>query len=114
MVHNIWSEKIDNILKVGVSLHSIGVDNWALTKSQAFDVIAKFKADGVPILGGDVYCERDNCIEISYDNWWCDATPGEAESEYVVRSNAVALEYVKNYLCNDEKILYAFVPKVTI
>ena len=39
----IWSDKIDNILKVGFPLNSIGINNWALSKKDALNALSKFE-----------------------------------------------------------------------
>jgi hypothetical protein len=65
-------EKINELLKKGHSLEEIGVKNWAFSREDAINILAKFEEFQVSILGGDV-CELiDGIIQYNYDNWYCD------------------------------------------
>ena len=102
---------VNEILKVGVSLESIGVKNWALSKEDAVKVLDKFYELQIPILGGDV-CENINgVIQYNYDNWYCDRRPNESQLDFVNRSITQARDYINNYNSdNIENIFFAFVP----
>ena len=102
---------VSEILKVGFSLESIGVKNWALSKEDAVKALDKFYELQIPILGGDV-CERINeVIQYNYDNWYCDRQPNESKFDFVNRSIGIARDYIKNYNSeNSENIFFAFVP----
>ena len=102
---------INDILKIGVSLESIGVKNWALSKEDAINALNRFYELKIPILGGDV-CENFNgVIQYNYDNWYCDRQPNESQLDFVNRSIATARDYINNYHSeNIEKIFFALVP----
>ncbi|WP_262511499.1 hypothetical protein [Deminuibacter soli] len=38
----LWSSEIDKILNIGLLLKDVGVNNWALTKSQALHAVDEF------------------------------------------------------------------------
>lgn len=101
---------INEILKVGVSLESIGVKNWALSKEDAVKALDRFYELQIPILGGDV-CENINgVIHYNYDSWYYDKQPNESQLDFVSRSIAKARDYINNYYSdNIEKIFFAFV-----
>lgn len=109
----VWSSKIDDILKNGHLLSGIGVNNWALEKSEALNALDKFAELQVPVLGGDV-CELiDGVIQYNYDNWYCEQMQGEPKTDFIIRSIGKAKEYIENYNGKDpDKIFFAFVPGV--
>lgn len=109
----IWSSKIDDILKNGHSLIRIGVNNWALEKSEALDALDKFAELQVPVLGGDV-CELiDGVIQYNYDNWYCEQIQGEPRLDFTIRSIQKAKDYIESYNSKElDKIFFAFVPGI--
>ena len=50
----IWSYSIDKILGSGLSLESLGIKNWALSRQKVLQVLEQFRELQVPILGGDI------------------------------------------------------------
>ncbi len=109
----IWTENIDAILSRGVSLESIRVNNWALTRQQALDVLDKFTALGIAVLGGDVYNIKDEVIKASYDNWYCNPLVNESKDVFIQRS----LVYARNYICGysdseADTVRFVLVPKL--
>lgn len=105
--------KIVEILKVGYSLEKIGVNNWALNKSQALNALEEFLISEISVLGGDVYENIDGIIQSNYDNWYCEPLIGENKSAFMIRSIGVAIKYIKEYKSeNIERILFVFVPKI--
>jgi len=50
-----------------------------------------------PILGGDVWRQLGSHFESTYDNWYEDPKPGEANDAYARRSAEVSQRYVENY-----------------
>lgn len=103
---------INEILKIGVPLESIGVKNWALSKEDAIKALDRFYELQIPILGGDV-CENINgIIQYKYDNWYCDRQPNESQLDFASRSIDKARDYINNYHSdNIEQIFFAFVPE---
>ena len=108
----IWSEKVDEVLKIGRCLESIGIKNWALEKKEALCVLRQFLDLGIPVLGGDVYVEKNNTIESTYDSWHCDLALAESQLEFIIRSNVVARNYIETYLVDTNPVLFALVPKI--
>lgn len=108
----IWSKESDAILRVGRSLEDIGVRNWALTREQTLIALDQFGAEGIAILGGDVYEIQREGLQLNYDNWYCDRKDSESESSFVYRSIAKAREYITNYkLDQDKECFFAIVPE---
>ena len=90
----VLSSKIDEVLKVGYSLNEIGVDNWALNKSEALEALDKLSELGVPVLGGDVYEDIKGAIKPNYDSWYCDKLSEESVNEFVNRSIKETINYI--------------------
>ncbi len=109
----VWSDTIDNLLKNGLSLKEIGVNNWALRKNDALKVLQKFEEMQVAILGGDVCELKDGIIQYNYDSWHCDRLKEESDHDFVMRSIQDTKRYIEVYtVTNDDKIFFAFVPQL--
>ncbi len=109
----VYSNRIDDILKIGYSLSGIGVSNWALKKDDALNALTKFAELQVPVLGGDVCELTDGVILYNYDNWCCEQMQGELKTDFTIRSIEKARKYIENYRCKDaDKIFFKFVPEV--
>jgi len=106
----IWSKESDAILIVGRFLENIGVRNWALTKEQALIALDQFEAEGIAVLGGDVYETQEEGLQSNYDNWYCNRKENESKSEFVSRSVAKARDYINNYKLN-RTVFFAIVPE---
>jgi hypothetical protein len=105
-----WSEEIDSILDLGVSLESIGIKNWALNKTDALNAIKMLENSRIPVLGGDVYKLVGNAVEQTYDNWYCNQEAGESNDDFLCRSLNTARKYIDDYYLNEA--LFAVVPKI--
>jgi len=92
-----WSEDVRAILSCGISLSERGVNNWALTESQALQALDKFKGLAIPVLGGDIYEMVDDEPESNYDNWYCERNDSEELGKFVARSIKFARQYIGNY-----------------
>ncbi len=92
-----WSENVEAVLSIGVSLFDIGINNWALNKSQSMRALDEFERLKIPVLGGDVYEVVDGTPESNYDNWYCDRNDKEVLGEFIARSISYAREYISNY-----------------
>ncbi|PID44174.1 MAG: hypothetical protein CSB47_11585 [Proteobacteria bacterium] len=92
-----WSEDVKKILESGVSLSSVGINNWALNKDQAMLAIDEFEKHKIPVLGGDVYEMVDGYPEANYDNWYCDRNANEELEDFVARSAGNARDYIESY-----------------
>ena len=106
-----WSEKVDAILSVGLSLEDIGVRNWALDRAQALEALHRLEVAHIAILGGDVYELRNGSLQPTYDNWYCDRVVHESERDFVTRSILVARSYLSNFACDSQELRFAIVPQ---
>lgn len=61
----------------GISLVSSGLTEVALDRAAALSAIDLLASANVPILGGDVYIERQGRIEIGFSNWYTDRQDSE-------------------------------------
>lgn len=84
--------------------------NWALDQAGALDVLKRLRDEGIAVAGGDVYRRENDCLEPTYDNWYCDRGDGEQIGEYVERSIGVAMNYVAEYLNSDGRAFFSLVP----
>lgn len=113
MVEAIWSNNIDDILCVGVSLEAIDVRNWAIPQSIALETLHSLEATGVAILGGDVleligdeFCHR-------YDNWYSETLDDEPIQFFATRSIEIARQYIINYKSAvGLNVYFSFVPYI--
>ena len=96
-----FSREIEEILKIGKPLFDVGINNWALTKSEAINVIEQLASLQVPILGGDVYQIINGTMQSNYDNWYCEPLPGETKSNFVERSKNKAKDFIMTYKSKD-------------
>jgi hypothetical protein len=92
-----FSNKIDNILNVGISLHDSYINNWALTKDHVLDVLQKFEVEGIAIFGGDVMDGAGGQIGFESSSWHSDKKKDEKYSDFVKRSIKETREYVNKY-----------------
>ncbi len=111
----VWSTRADEILNKGISLNSIGVKNWALSKKEALESLDQFLYYNIPILGGDV-CESENgAIKYNYDNWYCDRNLGESDADFTFRSIHFARDYIEKYnMPTTNQILFVIVPETGV
>lgn len=110
-MEQMWQKKIADILKTGKPLFEIGINNWALTKSEALTAIKQLDALGIGILGGDVYALTDEVFVSTYDNWYCDRGPNEEPLTFLSRSIDKAKQYIEAYNAQEpDKIFFALVP----
>jgi hypothetical protein len=109
----IWSKEVDSVLSMGISMDSLGVKNWALTRGQALEAIHHLSSIHIAILGGDVVTEERNCLAPTYDNWYCNRVSEESDDDYVRRSAEVARRYVQDYRETlARRALFAIVPQL--
>lgn len=109
----VFSVEIDSLLKIGKSLNSVGVSNWALNRSQALYVLENFLLLQIPVLGGDVYEYTKGTMRTNYDNWYCDPYPQEEKKKFVIRSIAKSKAYIETYTEKDlNNLFFVVVPDV--
>ena len=106
----IWSDSIDRILSVGVSLQPYGVSNFALSRSSALDVLSQFAELRIGVLGGDVYVKNKNYFESTCDNWCIEPMMDDSNDDYVYQSIRKSREFIERYQLDDA--YFALVPKL--
>jgi hypothetical protein len=107
----VWSTEIDEILKVGHRLTDIGLNNWALTRSQAFIAFDQLETLQIAILGGDVCQYINDRLQPNYDSWHCDQLQNENKSDFVSRSIKKAKDYIELYQPTSlDTFFFAIVP----
>lgn len=103
--------EIDNIIKSGLPLVELGINNWALNGKNAIQLIEECAKTNTPIYGGDVYFIVNGSLENSYSNWYCEEKESESYDEFSSRSIFEAKKFVtnfkKNSSCNEP--FFAFV-----
>lgn len=60
---------LDFIKKRAIDLTEMGVNNFALKKSDALKLIEKFKEANILLYGGDFIINKDGKMEYNYVNW---------------------------------------------
>lgn len=113
-MNTIWSKEVDSILSIGTSLIDQGINNWALSKSQALSALDALEAGDIPVLGGDlVRRSPSGRFESTYDSWHCDRLINEDRHAFVTRSVSVAKAWIQKFTaCGDESLAISIVPKV--
>jgi len=81
----------------GVSLESLGVNNYALNKTNALRLLDLLAEQKVAVLGGDVYVSKNNQLSLTYDNWYSDKDSSESDEAFCSRSILESEKYIKNY-----------------
>jgi hypothetical protein len=102
--------ELESILKDGISLESIGVNNWGFSKNQAIQILDVLDKLNIPVFGGDVFeLEKEN-IRCNYDNWFCERLNNESDENYKSRCISEAKKYIMNYRSKSSgKILFTLV-----
>jgi len=78
-------------------LHASGVNNYALPLNEAIAFVNLCESQDVPILGGDVYGDKNGKLSITYDNWYVDLQEGEANHDFCTRSCDAARRYLAGF-----------------
>jgi hypothetical protein len=107
-----WSNEIDNILNLGVSLEEIGINNWALTREDALNALCSFEKLDIGVLGGDVYIHSNGDMAQNYDSWYCNYLSGESRTNFVTRSINKAKSYILGY--STANAMFVLIPAVGI
>jgi hypothetical protein len=89
----IYSEKIESILRKGICFQQYGISNWGFSKNLALSIVEEFNKLNIGILGGDVFIIENNTIIPTYDNWYTN----KDNENFVELSIFKAKNYIKNY-----------------
>lgn len=110
----VYTNKVDEMLSVGKWLGDNGIYNWALTKSQASDVLDKLYNSNIGVLGGDVCKDEEGYIWPNYDSWYSNHIPEESNEDFVTRSIKKSKDYIEQYKPYVTDIIYfTIVPDVS-
>lgn len=88
----------------GILLSELGTQEYALDRQNAMSAIVIIEDLGIPILGGDVYLQSSEGIEISYENWSIERQPDESLDNYVFRSCVYTRDYIMRFSAQAEKL----------
>ena len=83
--------------KKGVSLLMLRIQDIALERDDALLAVKLLERASMPILGGDVYFERNSAIEPAHANWYTDRGRDEAYDSYLRRSWEGAMKYITTF-----------------
>lgn len=91
-------DSIDEMIaEVGVPLHRMGINEFALSKVDALSVLDHLKGTNRAVLGGDVYTCRQDKLSMNYDSWYSEREPEESDKDYGARSIREAERYICEY-----------------
>lgn len=84
------------------SLHPLGIPDYAWSRADAIKVCELLGGAGMAILGGDVYEITQDGACPALDNWSCNSTEKEQQSNeawerFVVRATQAAKQYISSY-----------------
>ena len=71
------------------------INDIALTRVDALLAVKLLRGASVPILGGDLYFERDGRIELDSASWCTDPKPGEGCEDYLARGWSNSEAFIK-------------------
>jgi hypothetical protein len=80
----------------GRELKGIGLNEFALSKLDAIDVVRSLEGSQMSVLGGDVYAENDGKLRPTCESWFCNQQPGENPFGFVQRSRQTALNFLQS------------------
>ena len=83
-----------SILKTGISLEPMGVNEYAFSYENVLLVITEIEKLGIPILGGDVLTMDHGRLGYTGDSWSCNRRMNEPVSEFFKRS----IQHTRNYI----------------
>ena len=87
-----------------------GTESVGLTREHAITAIELARAEGVQILGGDVFLRDEDSVHPAYANWYVNHSAGEGAREYSMRSCDEAERYVQEYPKSDrDNLLFVLV-----
>lgn len=92
-------KEIQNFLvERGVPLTDIGVNDFGVKRGDAFLLCDLLQEASLLILGGDVYCLKEDVIEITYDNWFFCQYEDENYEDYKKRAFTESKIFIEKYL----------------
>jgi hypothetical protein len=80
----------------GIRILRPGHNEIGLLRVDALQAVNLLRADGVAVLGGDVYVRRGERFDFAYANWNTVRRLGESNLAYLQRSWDSTEQYIKN------------------
>lgn len=102
------SEYLDFLKSAGKPMSNInpGSDEYALTPADALNAIGILERSHVAIVGGDVLEEKQDTLEYTYENWYCDQQSGENPLDYVARSRKESIDFIRKIVSRNTSSIY--------
>jgi len=88
-------EILEFIKDKSIDLSEMGVNNFALSKSDALELLEKFKKNSILLYGGDFIEKKDGKINYNYTNW---STDGKDIMYNLKYAENFIQKYAKEYM----------------
>ena len=98
MLSNKYSVIPCDIIKSGINLEKIGINELAWEKNEINKIVRILRKEEIPVLGGDVYRIENGIIESTYDSWFLN---NNGEDDFVEKSLDKTISYVEDYENNN-------------
>ena len=98
LMETITSVISKELLKKGISLLSLGINEYAWDKDNIKDIFEELSKRKIGILGGDVYKIENETIKMTFDSWYMNKDSSE---EFYQKSKLRALRYIEDYEKNN-------------
>ena len=98
LMETITSVISKELLKKGISLLSLGINEYAWNKDNIKDIFEELSKRKIGILGGDVYKIENETIKMTFDSWYMNKDSSE---EFYQKSKLRALSYIEDYEKNN-------------
>jgi hypothetical protein len=86
------------LMSVGISLDSLGFEDFAWLPQDALEIIRKLTEARIPILGGDVFFLQNNKPTHTIDSWYIKRKEEYASPKaFLEESEQKAVNYIKAY-----------------
>ena len=93
LMETITSVISKELLKKGISLLSLGINEYAWDKDNIKDIFEELSKRKIGILGGDVYKIENETIKMTFDSWYMNKDSSE---EFYQKSKLRALSYIED------------------
>ena len=87
-------EILEYIKDKSIDLSEMGVNNFALLKDDALELIKKFGKNNILLYGGDFIMRKDGKINYSYTNW-------STDGKDIVYNLKYAKNFIEKYATDD-------------
>jgi hypothetical protein len=84
--------------KKGITLlEEFGIVDVALKRQDALIAVDFLREDGISILGGDVFFQVGNALELAYANWFTEQRVGEDLDTFIKRTCLETANYIEGF-----------------